>query len=70
MDIILFLLYLSVYLAIGGIVAELSLGYHDKKSLDVVRPTSRKAVYCIITTLWPFCFIMFLYEFFQNGGKR
>jgi hypothetical protein len=67
MDIILFLLYVSVYLSIGSIMAELSLDYHDREKLDVV--TQRKTVYVFITALWPLCVIIFLYQSFTLGGK-
>jgi hypothetical protein len=68
METILVLLYLSVYLSVGGIIAELSLNFHDKEELDVIR--NRKAVYSFITSLWPLMFVMFIWQFYKDGGKR
>ena len=68
MDLILYFLYLSVYLAVGSIFAELSLGYHDRKKLGVIRQAYRKPIYVFITTLWPLYLVMFLYQCFNPKG--
>lgn len=68
MDVIYIALHISVYLSIGSILAELSFRYHDKEHLDVLR--HRKAVYVLITLLWPMCVIIFLYQFFHLKGIK
>ena len=68
MEIILNLLYLSVYLALGSIFAEVSLGYHDKKNMGVLKKGYRKPIYAFITTLWPLYLVMFLYQCFNPKG--
>lgn len=65
METLLLLVYLSIYLSVGAIIAELSLDYHDKENLNVV--FHRKAVHLFITALWPLCIIMFLYKFYEGA---
>ena len=68
MGIILNLLYLSVYLTLGSIFAELSLGHHDKEKMGVLKQEYRKPIYLFITMLWPLYLVMFLYQCFNPKG--
>jgi len=51
-------LYLSVYLTIGAILAEI--GMQVSRQRQTIK--NPKSTYVLITCLWPLCVLFYLYE--------